>query len=126
MMARVLVKLGWLLGFSDPMSGDEGKNASWGRLPTFERADLSKTLLGRQLTIQRVTLARRVYAYFETLGQNPKHGVARLALFEQRPIELTYRYDQMAIALTVVVCLHDIGQSLVLILFGHFLHLFLS
>lgn len=53
-------------------------------------------------------------------------GLLGRSLFEQRPIELTYRYDQMAIALTVVVCLRDIGKSLVLILFGHFLHLFLS
>lgn len=53
-------------------------------------------------------------------------GLLDWSLFEQLPIELTYRSDQMAIALPVVVCLRDIGQSLVLILFGHFLHLFLS
>lgn len=37
---------------------------------------------------------------------------------------LAYRSDQMTVALTVVVCLHHIWQSLVPIFLERFLHLF--
>lgn len=58
---RVFVKLGCLLGFTEPVSAGVGKNEAIGRYLTLATESLSMILSGKWLIIHLVSLAWKSY-----------------------------------------------------------------